>query len=51
MRANLIEPLGFREQNCYLHMLKQCYDEQVHLLQAHLGRFSAELDAAQGDAL
>lgn len=50
MRAHLIEPYGFREQNNYLHILKQCFDEQDHVLQASLGRFSEELDAAHGDA-
>lgn len=50
MRAHLIEPYGFREQNNYLHILKQCFDEQDHVLQAGLGRFSEELDAARGNA-
>lgn len=36
MRAHLIEPYGFREQNNYLHILKQCFDEQDHVLRAHL---------------
>ncbi|WP_454764378.1 hypothetical protein [Cupriavidus campinensis] len=47
MRAHLIEPYGFREQNNYLYILKQCFDEQDHVLRAHLGRFSEELDAAR----
>jgi hypothetical protein len=51
MRAHLIEPYGFREQNNYLCVLKQCFDEQDHVLRAHLGRFSEELDAARGAAL
>lgn len=51
MRAHLIEPYGFREQPNYLNILKQCFDEQDHVLRAYLGRFSEELDAAQGNAL
>jgi hypothetical protein len=51
MRAHLIEPYGFREQNNYLHILKQCFDEQDHVLRAHLERFSEDLDAARGAAL
>ncbi|MCP1478327.1 hypothetical protein J2Y88_000638 [Pseudomonas chlororaphis] len=47
MRTHLIEPYGFREQNNYLYILKQCFDEQDHVLRAHLGRFSKELDAAR----
>lgn len=46
MRTYLIEPYGFRAQNNYLDILKQCFDEQDHVLRAHLGRFSEELDAA-----
>ncbi|MBT2298217.1 hypothetical protein [Pseudomonas fluorescens] len=48
MRLHLIEPYGSREQDHYLHVLKQCFDEQDHVLRAHLGRFSEELDAARG---
>lgn len=48
MRAHLIEPYGFREQNSYLDILKQCFDEQDHVLRARLQRFSEELDAALG---
>lgn len=51
MRAHLIEPYGFREQNNYLYILKQCFDEQDHVLRAHLGRFSEDLDAARGATL
>lgn len=51
MRAHLIEPYGFREQRNYLYILKQCFDEQDHVLRAHLGRFSEELDAARETAL
>lgn len=47
MRAHLIEPYGYREQNNYLHILKQCFDEQDHVLRAHLRRFGEELSAAQ----
>ncbi len=48
LRAHLIEPYGFRERSNYLHVLKQCFDEQDHVLRAHLQRFSAALDAVQG---
>jgi hypothetical protein len=51
MRAHLIQPYGFREKNNYLDILKQCFDEQDHVLRAHLGRFSEELDVAQEAAL
>jgi hypothetical protein len=51
MRAHLIEPYGFREQNNYLYILKQCFDEQDHVHRAHLGHFSEELDAALEAAL
>lgn len=47
MRAHLIEPYSFQEQNNYLDILKQCFDEQDYVLRAHLGRFSEELDAAR----
>lgn len=50
MRAHLIKPYGFREQNNYLDILKQCFDEQDHVLRANLGRFSEELNAARGAA-
>lgn len=46
MREHLIKPYGFTEQNNYLYALKQCFDEQDHVLQAHLGRLSEELNAA-----
>lgn len=46
MRAHLIEPYGFREENNYLDILKQYFDEQDHVLRAQLGRFSEELDVA-----
>lgn len=49
MRTHLIEPYGFREQNNYLDILKQCFDGQDHLLRASLGRFSEELDSAHND--
>jgi hypothetical protein len=48
IRKHLIEPYGFREQNDYLYTMKQCFDEQDHVLRAHLGRFEGELDAAFG---
>lgn len=46
MRTHLIEPYGFREQNNYLYIVKQCFDAQDHVLRAHLRSFSDELDAA-----
>ncbi|MCI8208167.1 hypothetical protein AUC61_01345 [Pseudomonas sp. S25] len=51
MRVHLIEPYGFREHNDYLHILKQCFDGQDHVLRGHLERFSEELDAALGAAI
>ncbi|CCF97137.1 hypothetical protein B7R77_08775 [Ralstonia solanacearum K60] len=48
MRAHLIKPYGFRVQNNYLYILKQCFDDRDHVLRAHLGRFSEDLDAALG---
>lgn len=51
MRAHLIEPYGFREQNNYLYILKQCFDVQDHVLRAYLGRFSEELNSAWEAAL
>lgn len=51
MRAYLIKPYDFREQNNYLDILKQCFDKQDHVLRACLGRFSDELDAARGAEL
>jgi len=46
MRRHLIEPYGYRERNNYLHILKQCFDSQDHVLRAHLGCFKTDLDAA-----
>lgn len=46
MRRHIIEPYGFKEQSNYLYILKQCFDEQDHVLRAHLVRFKADLDAA-----
>lgn len=48
MRAHLIEPYDFQNQNDYLYILKQCFDEQDHVLRAHLERFKEELEAAVG---
>lgn len=48
MREHLIKPYGFREQNNYLYALKQCFDEQDHVLRAQLGRLNEELNAALG---
>lgn len=50
MRAHLIKPYGFQEQNNYVDILKQCFDGQDHVLRAYLERFSEELDAARGAA-
>lgn len=51
MRAHLIEPYGFQQQNNYLDILKQCFDKQDHVLRGNLGRFSEELAAARGTTL
>ncbi|WP_313054390.1 hypothetical protein [Pseudomonas lopnurensis] len=51
MRRHLIEPYGCRERNNYLHILKECFDEQDHVLRAHLRRFKADLDAVLEAAL
>jgi hypothetical protein len=50
MRAHPIEAYRFRELNNYLHLLKQCFDEQDRVLRAGLGQFSEEFDAARGNA-
>lgn len=50
MRAHLIEPYGFRQQDDYLDVLKWCFDKQDHVLRAYLTRLSEELDAAMGAA-
>lgn len=46
MRAHLINPYGFRAQKNYLYALKQSFDEQDHMLLAHLGCLNEELNAA-----
>ncbi|URI11627.1 hypothetical protein MW290_22075 [Aquincola tertiaricarbonis] len=51
MRANLIEPYGYREQNNYLYILNQCFEEQDHVLRAQLESFRDALDTARGAAL
>mgnify|MGYP003582377484 CR=1 FL=1 len=51
MREHLIEPYGFREQNDYLVVLLQFFDEQDHVLRARLGRFRMELNSALEAAL
>ncbi|MBK6743779.1 MAG: hypothetical protein IPG66_12710 [Hydrogenophilales bacterium] len=51
MRAHLIEPYGFREPGNYLYALKQCFDEQDHVLRAYLGHLNEELNAALGATL
>jgi hypothetical protein len=50
MREHLIKPYGFMEQNNYLYLLKQCFDEQDHVLLAHLGNLNEELNVALGAA-
>lgn len=47
MRAHLIQPYGFRERNGYTAVLRQCFDEQDHILRAALMQFSEDLDAAE----
>ena len=47
MRAYLIQPYGIREDSNYLYILKQHFDEQDHVLLAHLGSFSDALDEAR----
>ena len=44
MRAHLIKPYGFQAQKNYLDVLKQCFDEQDHVLRAYLERFRQELN-------
>ena len=46
MRAHIIEPYGFKQQNNYLFILKQYFDEQDHVLRANLERFRDDLDVA-----
>ena len=46
MRAHLIQPYGFRKRNGYTAVLRQCFDEQDHILRAALRQFSEDLDAA-----
>lgn len=48
MRAHLINPYGFQAQKNYLDVLKQCFDEQDHVLRAYLERFSQELNDVGG---
>jgi hypothetical protein len=50
IRAHLIEPYGFKEDNNYLNILKQCFEKQDHVLRANLDRFSDALDAARAAA-
>lgn len=50
MRVHFIKPYGFREQNNYLYVLKQCFDEQDHVLRSHLGSLRKELNSALGAA-
>lgn len=47
MRARLIAPYGYRERNNYLSILKQCFEEQDHVLRLQLVSFRGELDAAR----
>lgn len=46
LRRHLIEPYEFRETHEQLSVLQQFFDDQDHVLRAHLGRFEADLDAA-----
>lgn len=48
MRENLIRPYGFQAQKNYLDVLKQCFDEQDHVLRGYLERFSQELNDVGG---
>jgi hypothetical protein len=51
MRAHLIQPYGFREKKNYLDILTRCFNDQDHVLRAHLTHFGNELNAARGAAL
>jgi hypothetical protein len=51
MRTHLITPYGYREKKDYLYTLKQFFDEQDHVLRAHLGNLSKELNSALEAAL
>lgn len=46
MRAYLIAPYDFLKHDNYLSVLKQCFDQQDHVLRGALVRFNKELDAA-----
>lgn len=46
-RTRLIEPYGYREKNNYVQILKQFFDDQDHVLRAHLALFKEELDDAR----
>lgn len=46
MRTHLIEPYEYSRDNDYLFTLKHCFEEQDHILRAHLGSFNEELNAA-----
>ena len=50
MRESLITPYGSKEQN-YLYALKQCFDEQDHVLRGRLHRLNDELNGAIRAAL
>jgi len=43
MRASLIRPYSFQAQTTYLDALKECFEEQDHVLRAGLDRFRQEL--------
>lgn len=47
LRKSLIAPYATRSPK-YLEALKECFDEQDHILRADLGLFRNELDAALG---
>ena len=46
MRAHLIEPYEYSRDNDYLFTLKQCFEEQDHVLRDQLEGFNEELNAA-----
>ena len=51
MRAHLIYPYGLGAERDYIYVLMQYLNEQDHVLQSSLGRFSDELDAARENVL
>lgn len=49
MRQHLINPYGFRVKSNYLHALKNCFEEQDHVLRSYLRLLSHELSVALGE--